>query len=78
VPPSTPPATRSQRNGYSLAGALYSLIVLSLGLIPLASLAPAGLGWLREHNALAHATRLAEERAELDLPAGAPGRDPAR
>lgn len=57
LPPSSP--------GYALAEALCSLVVLSLGLIPLAGLAPEGLGFLREHHALAHATRVAGELAEL-------------
>jgi hypothetical protein len=56
---------RARTSGYLLIEALSALAVVGLGLLPLATLGPTGLHWLGEQQAIAHATRIAAEAAEL-------------
>jgi hypothetical protein len=67
-PSAMPPWTRSLRyrrcHGHALAESLCALLVVSVGLIPLASLGTTALARLRGHEQLAQAMRAAAEFAE--------------
>ncbi|CAG2148814.1 hypothetical protein LMG26411_03413 [Cupriavidus numazuensis] len=61
---SSPLRQRTGR-GHVLAESLCALAVVSIGLVPLASLGTTGLAWLRGHEQLAQAVRSAGEAAEI-------------
>ncbi|ODV40908.1 hypothetical protein AWV79_03185 [Cupriavidus sp. UYMMa02A] len=58
---------RTFRNdrGHVLAESLCALTVVSIGLIPLASLGTTGLAWLRSHEQVGQAMRAATEFVEV-------------
>lgn len=58
--------------GYVFIESLTALIVVSVGMLPLAALWPVGMHGLRQQQAVAHGTRVAAEVAEIaDAMAGA-------
>jgi Tfp pilus assembly protein PilV len=56
----------SRPAGFALHETLCALIVLGTGLLPAMGMAPKALGQMRELDALARATRLAVEMAEVN------------
>ncbi|SPA38030.1 conserved hypothetical protein; putative membrane protein [Cupriavidus taiwanensis] len=63
-PPPTTPQARLQR-AYALIEALGALSIVLAGLLPMAVVGTTGLGWLRQLERLAQATRSAADEAEL-------------
>ncbi|SOZ35719.1 hypothetical protein [Cupriavidus neocaledonicus] len=63
LPPATP-QPRVQR-AYALIEALGALSIVLAGLLPMALVGTTGLGWLRQLERLAQATRSAADDAEL-------------
>ncbi|WP_116379040.1 hypothetical protein [Cupriavidus taiwanensis] len=63
-PPPTIPQPGLQR-AYALIEALGALSIVLAGLLPMAVVGTTGLGWLRELERLAQATRNAADDAEL-------------
>lgn len=61
-------AVRRPTGGYLLIESLTALALLTIGMLPLATLAPVALGALRHHEDIGHATRAAAELAELEDP----------
>jgi hypothetical protein len=61
----SPPLRLRAGRGHVLAESLCALAIVSLGLVPLASLGTTGLAWLRGHEQLAQAIRSAGESAEV-------------
>ncbi|CAG9185393.1 hypothetical protein [Cupriavidus pinatubonensis] len=61
----SPPPRQCAGRGHVLAESLCALAIVSLGLVPLASLGTTGLAWLRGHEQLAQAIRSAGESAEI-------------
>ncbi|MEM5276680.1 hypothetical protein VSR17_16765 [Cupriavidus taiwanensis] len=64
TPPPTIPQPGIQR-AYALIEALGALSIVLAGLLPMAVVGTSGLGWLRELERLAQATRSAADDAEL-------------
>ncbi|WP_373378281.1 hypothetical protein [Cupriavidus nantongensis] len=62
-----PPNTRQPRlqRAYALIEALGALAIVLAGLLPMAVAGSTGLGWLRQLERLAQATRSAADDAEL-------------
>ncbi|SOY64466.1 conserved hypothetical protein; putative membrane protein [Cupriavidus phytorum] len=63
-PPPATPQPRLQR-AYALIEALGALSIVVAGLLPMAVVGTTGLGWLRQLERLAQATRSAADDAEL-------------
>ncbi|MBB2916135.1 hypothetical protein [Cupriavidus alkaliphilus] len=64
TPPPATPQPRLQR-AYALIEALGALSIVLAGLLPMAVAGTTGLGWLRQLERLAQATRSAADDAEL-------------
>ncbi|NUO86727.1 MAG: hypothetical protein HOQ33_08900 [Cupriavidus sp.] len=64
APPPTTPQPRLQR-AYALIEALGALAIVVAGLLPMTVVGTTGLGWLRQLERLAQATRSAADEAEL-------------
>ncbi|NOV25521.1 hypothetical protein E5S69_18630 [Cupriavidus necator] len=64
TPPPTTPQPRLQR-AYALIEALGALSIVLAGLLPMTVIGTTGLGWLRQLERLAQATRSAADDAEL-------------
>ncbi|MDQ0141643.1 hypothetical protein [Cupriavidus necator] len=67
----TPPQPAPQR-AYALIEALAALSIVLAGMLPMAVVGTTGLGWLRQLEQLAQATRSAADDAELSRCASAP------